>query len=67
MPFMNRMGVVFLACVALIVLFGLLDPKSKDNPRALQVEKSMFRVPTGFAVGLLLVMGILAALYIVYW
>ena len=67
MPFMNRMGVVFLACVALIVLFGLLDPKSKDNPKALEVDRSMFRVSTGFMVGALIVMGILAALYIVFW
>jgi len=67
MPFMNRMGVVFLACVALIILFGLFDPKSKDNPKALKVEASMFKVSTGFAAGILLVLGILAALYIAYW
>lgn len=67
MPFMNRMGVVFLACVALILLFGWLDPKSKNNPKALEVDAKMFRVSTGFAAGALLVLGILAALYIVYW
>lgn len=67
LPFMNRMGWVFLACIALIVLFGLADRKSKDNPKALEVESSMFRVPMGYAVGILIVMGILAALYIVYW
>ena len=67
LPFMNRMSYVFLACVALIILFGLLDPKSKDNPKALAVEKSMFKISTGFAAGILLVMGIIAALYIVYW
>ncbi|HMK24708.1 MAG TPA: sodium/sugar symporter [Chitinophagaceae bacterium] len=67
MPFLNRMGVVFLACVILIILFGLFDPKSKDNPKALEVEASMFKVSTGFAAGLLLVLGILAALYIAYW
>lgn len=67
MPFMNRMGWVFLACLALIVLFGLLDPKSKNNPKALEAESSMFRVSTGFAAGALIVLGILAALYIAYW
>jgi SSS family solute:Na+ symporter len=67
MPFLNRMGVVFLACVALIVLFGLLDPKSKENPKALRVESSMFRMSTGFLAGVVFVMAILAALYIVYW
>lgn len=67
LPFMNRMGWVFLACVALMLLFGLADPRSKENPKALEVESSMFRVSMGFAIGAVIVMGILAALYIVYW
>jgi SSS family solute:Na+ symporter len=67
MPFMNRMSVVFLACVALIILFGLLDPKSKDNPKALKVERSMFGMSTGFLIGVVVVSALLAALYIVYW
>lgn len=67
MPFMNRMGVVFLACVALIILFGLVDIKSKDNPKALVVEKSMFKMPMAFLIGVVVVSALLAALYIVYW
>ena len=66
-PFMNRMGIVFIACVLLIILFGLLDPKSKDNPKALEVDASTFKVSTGSLVGGLIVTAILAALYIVYW
>ena len=67
MPFLNRMGVVFLACVALIILFGLLDPRSKENPNAMQVESSMFRMSTVFLIGAAIIMSLLAALYIVYW
>ncbi len=67
LPFMNRMAWVFLACIALIVLFGMLDPKSKKNPKALEVEASMFKVPMSYAIGMVIVIGILAALYIVYW
>lgn len=66
-PFLNRMGIVFFACVALIILFGLLDPKSKNNPKALETDSSMFKVSTWFMIGALIVMGILAALYIVFW
>lgn len=66
-PFMNRMGLVFLACVALIVVIGLLDPKSRENPKALNVETSMFKVSTGFLIGSIIVSAILAALYLVYW
>ena len=67
MPFLNRMGVVFLACIALIILFGLIDPKSKENPKAMQVESSMWRMSTSFLIGSVIVMSLLAALYIVYW
>ena len=66
-PFMNRMGIVFLACVALIILFGLLDPKSKQNPKALAVDSSMFKMSTTYLIGVVIVSAILAALYIVYW
>jgi SSS family solute:Na+ symporter len=67
MPFMNRMAVVFVICLALIILFGLIDPKTKNNPKAMKVEPGMFKLSNGFIVGMLLTMGVLAALYIVYW
>jgi SSS family solute:Na+ symporter len=67
MPFMNRMAVVFVICLALVILFGLIDPKTKNNPKALKVEPGMFKLSNGFIVGMLLTMGVLAALYIVYW
>ncbi|HEU4574015.1 MAG TPA: sodium/sugar symporter [Chitinophagaceae bacterium] len=67
LPFMNRMSIVFIACLILIIIFGLLDPKSKNNPKALEVKASMFRLPVGFAVGVLLVLGVIAALYLAYW
>lgn len=66
-PFMNRMTIVFLACVALIVVFGLLNPESKNNPKALEIDKSTFRVTMPFLIGMLIVVGITTALYIVFW
>lgn len=67
MPFMNRMAVVFVICLALIIFFGLIDPKTKNNPKAMKVEPGMFKLSNGFIIGMLLTMGVLAALYIVYW
>ncbi len=67
MPFLNRMGLVFLVCVLIIIILGLVDPKSKNNPKGMEVEASMFKMSTGFAAGVLIVLGILAALYIAYW
>ncbi len=67
LPFINRMGWVFVIIVAIMVLISLLDPKSKNNPKGLEIDTSMFRLNTGFAVGAIIICGILAALYTVFW
>jgi SSS family solute:Na+ symporter len=64
---MNRMGIVFLICVAVMIMFGLLDQKSRDNPKAIKIDSSMFKLSTSFMAGTIIVTAILAALYIVYW
>jgi len=66
-PFLNQMGYAFLILVALMVIISLADPKSKNNPKAMEVDISMFKTSQTFAIGALLVVGILAALYIVFW
>lgn len=66
-PFLDRMGWVFVILVGLMVVLSLADPKSKDNPKAMKVDLADFKLSGSFAVGTLLVMGILAALYIVFW
>ena len=65
MPFLDRMGWVFVICVALMVVISLLDPKSKNNKDTLNVEPSMFRTHAGFTVGAVIITGILAALYLI--
>lgn len=67
MPFINRMGWVFVILSGLMIAISLMDPKSKNNPKGLEVEASMFKPTNGFAVGVVIVCGILAALYTVFW
>ena len=67
MPFLNQMGYVFLILVGLMVAISLADPKSKDNPKGMEVDTDSFRTSNAFAAGSLLIIGILAALYIVFW
>jgi len=67
MPFLDRMGWIFVIIIAIMVIMTLLDPKSKDNPKGLEVDSSMFKTSGGFAIGAILVCGILAALYTVFW
>jgi solute:Na+ symporter, SSS family len=66
-PFLDRMGWVFLILTGLMVVISLLDPKSKNNPKALNVDPALFRTSPTFAIGALLVLGVISALYIVFW
>lgn len=66
-PFIDRMGIVFVILVTLMVIITLLDPKSKNNPKGLEIDASMFKTSTSFAVGAVFVFGIIAALYTIFW
>lgn len=66
MPFLDRMGWVFLICMALMVVISLLDPKSKENTDKLHVERNMFRTHPAFTIGVIIITGILAALYLIF-
>jgi SSS family solute:Na+ symporter len=66
-PFLDRMGFVFLICVLFMVIISLADPKSKNNPKGLEIDATMFKPQGSFAVGAVIVFGILAALYIIFW
>jgi len=49
------------------VVIVLSDRTSKDNPRVVIIDKSMFRCSPGFIIGSVIICGILAALYTVFW
>jgi len=68
LPFINRMGVVFLICVAAMVGISLFDNPGRDEKsKGLDIQPSMFRVSPGFLVGTVLVLGIITALYTLFW
>ncbi|QHL88536.1 sodium/solute symporter [Nibribacter ruber] len=66
-PFINRMGIVFGVLAFIMIVMSLLDPRSKDNPKGLEIDASMFKTTTSFAVWSIIICGILAALYTVFW
>jgi len=66
-PFIDRMGIVFVICVVGMIIISLADPHSKNNPKGLEIDASMFKTSTSFAVGALIICGLLAALYTVFW
>ncbi|MCF3108201.1 sodium/sugar symporter [Niabella sp. CC-SYL272] len=67
MPFLDRMGFVFIFCVICMYLISSIELKKGVRAKGLEVDSKMFRVSVSFAVGALLVCGILLALYTRYW
>ncbi|NTS43622.1 sodium/solute symporter [Flavisolibacter sp. BT320] len=66
-PFLDRMGIVFVISILGMVLISLWENSRGVQPKGLVVDKQMFRMSPGFAVGALLICGILVALYSIYW
>ena len=66
-PFLHRMSWVFCIILALMFLITVFDPKSKSNPQGLEIDRKMFKVSPSFIVCSVLICGILAALYTVFW
>jgi SSS family solute:Na+ symporter len=66
-PFLDRMGFVFLICVAGMYIISMIENSKGDKVNALEVDTSMFRTNKAFAVGALIVIGVIVALYSVFW
>ncbi len=66
-PFLDRMGFVFLFSVIGMFFISKLENKNTVNPKGLEIDSSMFKPNAGFTVGAVLIIGILVALYSVYW
>ncbi len=66
-PFLDRMSIVFVFLLLLMIVMSLLDRRSATQPRVIEVDTSMFRVTPSFTIGSVLIIGILTALYTVFW
>src|SRR5690606_10409100 len=63
-PFINRMGWVFVICVMVMVILGYVLP---DEKKGLKIDTSMFKAHTSFVIGALIVIAIIAFLYGYFW
>lgn len=66
-PFVDRMGFVFLICLIVMYFISRYETKKGVVTNGLEIEKSMFKMSPGFTVGALIITGILVALYTVFW
>jgi SSS family solute:Na+ symporter len=66
-PFMDRMGWVFIFCVVSMVIISLADPESKNNPKGLEIDAKMFKLEPSFIAGTVIVVMGIVALYTYFW
>lgn len=64
LPWMDRMGIVFLLCCLLIILLG--NPHQADK-HAYVYERSLFRTSKFFNISALIIMAVLVMIYSIWW
>ena len=66
LPFMDRMGVVFLVLSAIAILISMLERKT-DDPKGIKLYKGLFHTKMPFNIGAMILTAIVAVLYIIFW
>ena len=66
MPFIDRMGFVFLICVIGMYFISIFETRKGVPTNGLEIDRTMFKMTPGFTVGMLIVVSIIAALYTIF-
>ncbi|WP_026770318.1 sodium/solute symporter [Asinibacterium sp. OR53] len=66
-PFLDRMGIVFLFCVIGMYIISMIDRRRGVEMKGLEIDTKMFGMNKSFAAGALIVCGLLVALYTLFW
>jgi len=61
------MGFVFLIAVIGMYIINMIETRKGANPKGLEIDRGMFKTSPGFAVGALIVLGLIVASYTVFW
>ncbi len=65
-PFLDRMSITFVLIIVIMVIMSMINPEVKPK-RPMDVDVKMFKVSPGFIFTSLIIIGILIALYTVFW
>ncbi|RQP17412.1 MAG: sodium transporter [Parapedobacter sp.] len=66
-PFIDRMGIVFLFCILGMYIISVIENKRGVVPNGLEVDRGMFKVHPGFLAGTIIIVGLLVAVYAIFW
>lgn len=64
LPFLDRMGLVFVICVLVMIILGYVLPQEN---KGLEIDAQMFKVDRTFGVGMVIVLAIITFLYSYFW
>ena len=66
-PFLDRMGFVFMFCFVGMAIINFVQNRRGVVTKGLEVDASMFKTSKSFAIGALIICGLLITLYTIYW
>lgn len=65
-PFLDRMSITFVLILIIMVIMSLVKP-AQNQKQLVDVDVKLFQVSPGFIFGSAIIIGILIALYTVFW
>jgi SSS family solute:Na+ symporter len=66
-PFLDRMTITFFAVAIIMIVISLAKPATDGKHGIVATDRSIYKVSPGFIVSSIIICGILAALYTVFW
>lgn len=66
-PFLDRMTITFFVVCLVLITISWVHPDASNKHKEMKVDKALFKTSPGFIIGSLIICGILAALYTVFW
>ena len=66
-PFLDRMSIVFLTLLSVMIALSLWRPRREAEGNVMEIDTDWFRCNGVFIAGSVLIIGILVALYTVFW
>jgi SSS family solute:Na+ symporter len=66
-PFLDRMGFVFVICIIGMYIISMIENARGLQTNGLEVDVKMFKTNRGFAIGAVVIAVILTFLYTVFW
>ncbi|GAB3649806.1 sodium/sugar symporter [Echinicola sediminis] len=67
LPFIDRMGLVFLILAVLMIIISLLQGKGQNSSKAIAIDTRLFETSKSFKLGALIITLVLIVLYSVFW